>query len=89
MKIDRDAIMDDIEEIQEQIDGMGFCGSNEKELWTREAIADYIVKKIKLSNVSQQRELLIDAIRNMTRGDFELRSTSEYVDEYLESINCG
>ena len=51
MKIDRDLLMDDLEEIQEQIDGMGFCGSNEKELWTREAIADYIVKKLTLTDV--------------------------------------
>lgn len=46
-------------------------------------------KPLIIDGVSHQRELLIDAISNMTRGDFELRSTSDYVDEYLESINCG
>ena len=46
-------------------------------------------EQLLIQRVSNRRELLIDAISNMTRGDFELRSTSEYVDEYLESINCG
>lgn len=46
-------------------------------------------KQLILNGVSHRRELLIDAISNMTRGDFELRSTCEYVDEYLDSINCG
>ncbi len=46
-------------------------------------------KKLTINNDSQKREILIDAISNMTRGDFELRTTSDYVDEYLESINCG
>lgn len=45
-------IIDDIEEIQEQVDEMGFVGSNEKELWTRDLIADYIVKKLNIPIVS-------------------------------------
>ena len=59
----------------------GWCFSNDYVKW--------LEKQLLIQRVSHQRELLIDAISNMTRGDFELRSTSDYVDEYLESINCG
>lgn len=51
-------IIDDIEEIQEQVDKMGFAGSNEKELWTRDLIADYIVKKLNIPVVVGQSEQL-------------------------------
>ena len=46
-------IIDDIEEIQEKVNEMGFTGSNEKELWTRDLIADYIVKKLTIPVVGK------------------------------------
>ena len=81
-------IIDDIEEIQNQVDEMGFAGSNEKELWTRDLIAEYIVKKLSLCDVSQQRELLIaynvdfyKGIHDVTIKDIELN-----VDKYLSNL---
>jgi len=42
-----------------------------------------------LHGVSQQRELLVDCLRKMSRYDFEFTPTTEYVDDYLKSTNCG
>ncbi len=50
MKFDRLQVMDDLEELQEKVEDMGFAGSNEFELHFREEIADYIMK---LSNQKQ------------------------------------
>ena len=44
MPLDKYELMDEIEDIQIEVDGMGFMGSNENDLWRREMIADYIVK---------------------------------------------
>ena len=52
-------IIDDIEEIQNQVDKMGFVGSNEKELWTRDLIADYIVKKLTIPDVVDSEAKLV------------------------------
>tara|TARA_R110000851_G_scaffold285678_1_gene439421 strand:+ start:40 stop:201 length:162 start_codon:yes stop_codon:yes gene_type:complete len=51
MIIDKSDIMDDIEDIQIQVDAMGFMGTNEQDLWRRDLIADYIVKKLNLAFV--------------------------------------
>lgn len=59
MEIDRSELMDDIEEIQAKVDGLGFMGSNENDLWRREEISKYIVKKLALCSVVKQSELLI------------------------------
>jgi len=55
-KIDREQVIEDLEDIQTIIDGMGFCGSNEKELWTREAIADYMVKEFNAYGFNKRSE---------------------------------
>lgn len=44
--IDRDQIMDDLENIQLRVDKMGFKGQNEYDLHLREEIADYVAGKI-------------------------------------------
>jgi hypothetical protein len=51
MEIDKGDIKDDLQDMQDQADGMGFARNNENDLWRRELIADYIVKK--LTNVSE------------------------------------
>ena len=42
--MDREEIMEDLEQLQEKVDKMGFMGSNEHDLFLREEIADYIEK---------------------------------------------
>lgn len=49
-------IIDDLEDIQERVDKMEFKGSNEKELWTRGLIADYIFAKFKPRVISPPKE---------------------------------
>ena len=50
--MDRDEILDKIEDIQETVDNMNFQGSQEAELWLREGIADYVLELV--NNLSQQ-----------------------------------
>ena len=50
--MDRDEILDKIEDIQENVDNMNFQGSQEAELWLREGIADYVLELV--NNLSQQ-----------------------------------
>ena len=40
--MDRERIMEGLEEIQDRVYEMNFQGSNEHDLWLREEIADYI-----------------------------------------------
>ena len=56
--MDREKIMDDLEDLQHKTDAMGFVGSNEHDLWLREAIADYVVKLFAIPDVRQQSEQL-------------------------------
>ncbi len=51
MLIDKGDIKDDLQVMQGQADGMGFIGANENDIWRRELIAEYIVKKLTISNV--------------------------------------
>lgn len=82
-------IIDDIEEIQNQVNEMGFAGSNEKELWTRDLIAEYIVKKLSLCDVSQQRELLIATFKEFDLGYIQGFQDEEWLaDKVIEVINC-
>ena len=53
MEIDKSDILDDLKDIQDQVDGMGFAGTNANDLWRSELIADYIVKKLTIPNVSE------------------------------------
>ena len=46
MEIDKSAILNDLQDIQDKVDVMGFKGTNANNLWRSELIADYIVKKI-------------------------------------------
>jgi hypothetical protein len=52
-------IVDDLEDIQERVDKMGFKGSNEKELWTRDLISDYIFAKFTPKTTSPPKEAKI------------------------------
>ncbi|RLD55168.1 MAG: hypothetical protein DRJ01_17035 [Bacteroidetes bacterium] len=63
--MDREKIMDDVRDLQEQTDNAGFKGQNEHDLFLRELIADYIeqqlvndantsVEKCTLHNISQR-----------------------------------
>ncbi len=52
--MDRSEILDKIEEIQDDVDAKGFMGSNENDLWRREAIADYIIKNFVICSSSLQ-----------------------------------
>ena len=54
MEIDKGDIKDDLQAIQDQADGMGFVKANENDLWRRELIADYIVEKLTIRNVSER-----------------------------------
>ena len=49
--MDRDEILDKIEDIQETVDNMNFQGSQEAELWLREGVADYVLELV--NNLSQ------------------------------------
>jgi hypothetical protein len=58
--MDRDKVLDDLEQLQQDNLKHGFAGSNERELWLRESIADYIVK-----NIRTKRKYAIIDFRNM------------------------
>ncbi len=67
MEIDKGNIKDDLQDLQDQADGMGFVGTNEIDLWRRELIADYIVKK--LTNVSESHDCYINGCVNIRNKD--------------------
>ena len=62
--MDRDEILDKIEDIQENVDNMNFQGSQEAELWLREGIADYVLELV--NNLSQH--LVISTLRVCATG---------------------
>ena len=49
--MDRWEILEKIEDMQDNVDNMNFQGSQEAELWLREAVADYVVELV--DNLSQ------------------------------------
>ena len=67
MEIDKGDIKDHMKDIQDQADGMGFARNNENDLWRRELIADYIVKK--LTNVSESLVCYITGCVNIRDKD--------------------
>lgn len=67
MEIDKGDIKDDLQDLQDQADGMGFVRTNENDLWRRELIADYIVKK--LTNVSESLDCNINGCVNIRNKD--------------------
>jgi len=44
---DKQDILEDLEQIQENVSNIGFKGSNEYDLHLREYISDYIIKLLK------------------------------------------
>lgn len=44
IRIDRNKILEHLEKLQDEAYEQGFLGSNERELFLRESIADYIEK---------------------------------------------
>ena len=51
--MNKDKILEDLEQLQQDNLEHEFAGSNERELWLRESIADYIVKNCSIQNVRQ------------------------------------
>lgn len=90
---DREDIMDDLEELQHKTDAMGFVGSNEHDLWLREAIADYVVKLFAIPIVSgsllsdkEIEEHIWEGISvPLSQLDID-NQTDEYID-YLNAIH--
>jgi hypothetical protein len=77
MKIDTGDIKDDLKDIQDQADGLGFARNNENDLWRRELIADYIVNKLTIRNVSESVICYIHGCINIRIKD------SCFCDEHL------
>ncbi len=69
MEIDKSDILDDLQDIQDQVDGMGFLGTNANDLWRSELIADYIVKKITIPNVIESLVCYINGCENIRDKD--------------------
>jgi len=69
MEIDKGDIKDDLQVMQEQANGMGFVGTNENDLWRRELIADYIVKKLTIPNVIESLVCYINGCVNIRDKD--------------------
>lgn len=67
MEIDKGDIKDDLQDMQDQADNMGFVGTNENDVWRRELIADYIVKKI--TNISESFVCYITGCVNIRDKD--------------------
>ena len=42
--LDKNDIMDDLEDLQAKVNDLDLKGSNERELWLRDEVADYILK---------------------------------------------
>lgn len=87
--MDRNKILDDIEEIFELCQDRNI-GSNETELDIKETITDYIVKKLTLTDVSQQRKLLLaynEEVNQCMVDSQDVLNESD-VDEFIAN-NCG
>ncbi len=69
MAINKSDILDDLQDIQNQVDGMGFIGTNANDLWRSELIADYIVKKLNVPNVSESLFCYINGCGNIRDED--------------------
>ncbi len=69
MAINKSDILDDLQDIQYQVDRMGFIGTNANDLWRSELIADYIVKKISVPNVSESLFCYINGCENIRDKD--------------------
>ena len=65
MEIDKVDIKDDLQNIQDQVDGMGFIGTNAKDLWRSELTANYIVRKLTVPNVSESLLCYINGCENI------------------------
>ena len=83
MKIDRLIIMDDLEEIQEKVENMGFTGSNEFELHYREEIADYIMREF------SEREKANLTIPDVSNSFCECKEPKYNYPEMLWCDTCG
>ena len=69
MEIDKGDIKDDIQDMQDQADRMGFVRTNENDLWRRELISDYIVEKLSTRNVSENLVCYINGCVNIRNKD--------------------
>lgn len=67
MEIEKCDIKANSQDMQGQADGKGFVGTNENDVWRRELIADYIVKKI--TNISESFVCYITGCVNIRDKD--------------------
>jgi hypothetical protein len=77
--MNRSKILSDLEDIQRRVDEMGFKGSNEYELYTREEVADYI------QNLLSQGVITIPVSKlklEINRLDLLQKSAAEDSDEH-------
>ena len=72
MEIDKGDIKDDIQDMQDQADRMGFVRTNENDLWRRELISDYIVEKLSTRSVSENLVCYIHGCVNIRNKDKDL-----------------
>ena len=77
MEIDKGYLKDDLKDIQGKADGMGLARNNENDLWRRELIADYIVNKLTIRNVSESVVCYIPGCINIRIKD------EHFCDEHL------
>jgi hypothetical protein len=88
--MDRDKILDDLEKLQDDVWEHGFAGSNERELWLRESIADYIVK-----NCSIQMDMKAENIRigmnliHREKGEITVLGITPHCGDYCITIDEG
>ena len=64
MEINKNDILEALERIQDQVNGMGFRGTNASDLWRSELTANYIVRKLTVPNVSEIHLCYINGCAN-------------------------
>ena len=65
MGINKNDILDALKDIQDQVVGMGFIGTNANNLWRSELTANYIVRKLTEPNVSESLLCYINGCENI------------------------
>lgn len=68
----RDKILQDIEGIQNYVDGMGFLGQNEYDLHLREEMADYIISLLCDNSGHEALDWFFDKIKSHFEHDGDL-----------------
>ena len=69
MEIDKGDIKDDLQDMQNQADRMGFVRTSENDIWRRELISEYIVEKLSIRTVSEDLVCYINGCVNIRNKD--------------------